>query len=289
MQLLLAFGISIFTGLSVLNLLRALSFLLMEKEHCTWLDEVVPCWVLVQEIILLLLHGVLDFIVCAWLCVSLCRVSSTALLLNRWWWTYGFFNLVTGLLYIHVVLICVIFGVNASYIVSYTTQLVSHELCAVVCFRPTKLVGALQTRLLSRGEAASAAAGVAELLGGRSSEEVLALARHRFLYVTADKLLKDDMADNVPNALLRSFTNKGQLGQADAFVSHSWHDDAQTKWATLQKWREEFKQKHRGREPKLWIDKYCIDQENIEESLACLPVFLAGCSKLLIICGKTYL
>merc|ERR1711862_871014 len=28
---------------------------------------------------------------------------------------------------------------------------------------------------------------------------------------------------------------------------------------------------------------------HIAESLACLPVFLAGCKKLLILCGKTYL
>ena len=30
------------------------------------------------------------------------------------------------------------------------------------------------------------------------------------------------------------------------------------------------------------------DQDNIEQSLACLPVFLAGCQKLLIVAGPTY-
>ena len=34
--------------------------------------------------------------------------------------------------------------------------------------------------------------------------------------------------------------------------------------------------------------KACIDQERIEESLACLPIFLAGCNDLLILAGKTY-
>ncbi len=66
---------------------------------------------------------------------------------------------------------------------------------------------------MSRGEAASAAAGVAELLGGRTPEEVLALARQRFLYVTADKLLQDDMADNKPNASLRNFTKNVNWGR----------------------------------------------------------------------------
>ena len=32
----------------------------------------------------------------------------------------------------------------------------------------------------------------------------------------------------------------------------------------------------------------CIDQLNIEESLACLPVFLAGCKQLLVLAGQTY-
>jgi hypothetical protein len=35
-------------------------------------------------------------------------------------------------------------------------------------------------------------------------------------------------------------------------------------------------------------DKACIDQSNIDQSLACLPVFLAGCSVLLVTPGPTY-
>jgi len=35
-------------------------------------------------------------------------------------------------------------------------------------------------------------------------------------------------------------------------------------------------------------DKACIDQSNIEQSLACLPVFLAGCQTLLVMAGPTY-
>ena len=35
-------------------------------------------------------------------------------------------------------------------------------------------------------------------------------------------------------------------------------------------------------------DKACIDQNNIDQSLACLPVFLSGCQILLIVAGPTY-
>jgi len=56
----------------------------------------------------------------------------------------------------------------------------------------------------------------------------------------------------------------------------------------LQELRQDFKRK-RLREPKLWFDKYSIDQSDIDTSLACLPVYLSGCSQLWILCGKTYL
>ena len=32
----------------------------------------------------------------------------------------------------------------------------------------------------------------------------------------------------------------------------------------------------------------CIDQTSIDDSLACLPVFLAGCNQLLVLAGPTY-
>ena len=38
----------------------------------------------------------------------------------------------------------------------------------------------------------------------------------------------------------------------------------------------------------MWIDKCCIDQTDIETNLSCLPVFLAGCERLLVLCGETY-
>ena len=40
--------------------------------------------------------------------------------------------------------------------------------------------------------------------------------------------------------------------------------------------------------PLLWLDKACIDQTAIEENLASLPIFLAGCKQLLVLAGGTY-
>ena len=41
----------------------------------------------------------------------------------------------------------------------------------------------------------------------------------------------------------------------------------------VQHFVKEFKKKHK-REPIVWFDKYCIDQNSLAEGLMCLPVFL---------------
>jgi hypothetical protein len=49
--------------------------------------------------------------------------------------------------------------------------------------------------------------------------------------------------------------------EPDFFVSHSWRDNPDAKWESLNAIAENFKEQH-GREPLFWIDKYCIDQAN---------------------------
>ena len=51
---------------------------------------------------------------------------------------------------------------------------------------------------------------------------------------------------------------------------------------------DEFKRKH-GRVPSFWLDKVCIDQSKITESLRALPIFLVSCKRMLIIAGPTYI
>lgn len=96
------------------------------------------------------------------------------------------------------------------------------------------------------------------------------------------------MADSTPNPALHERTSLVGSEHVDAFISHSWQDDVTLKWAALQLWRTEFVATH-DREPRVWIDKCCIDQTDIDSNLMCLPVFLAQCDKLLILCGNTYL
>ena len=76
-------------------------------------------------------------------------------------------------------------------------------------------------------------------------------------------------------------------GEIDWFISHSWHDDAKGKWKVLQEEAEAFRQL-KGRWPVLWLDKVCIDQQNIQQSLKCLPVYLMACNAMLVLGGKTY-
>jgi len=152
-----------------------------------------------------------------------------------------------------------------------------------------RLTQKLQSWLVSQGGAATAAASIAELVTERDVALVLKSAQNTFRCISANRLLYADMEEKKPNPALAKLAKRATLGCVDAFISHSWSDSPAKKWTALQKWREDFKAQKGGREPRMWIDKYCIDQRSIEESLACLPVCLAGCSKLVVLCGETYL
>ena len=94
-------------------------------------------------------------------------------------------------------------------------------------------------------------------------------------------------------------------------MSHSWRDDGAAKFAQLNKvwagrvdaesvqiWcdtRDRFASLCSTRASSTplpvgprRLDKACIDQHDIERSLASLPVFLSGCEQLLILAGETY-
>ena len=122
---------------------------------------------------------------------------------------------------------------------------------------------------------------------------------------------------------LHARTVPAAMGQVTAFLSHSWSDEREApgaKHALVSRWAKR-RQETTGVEPTLWLvalervelapslhtprvhrarpffhtyrshitqDKACIDQNNIEQSLACWPVFLAGCQTLLVVAGPTY-
>ena len=105
-------------------------------------------------------------------------------------------------------------------------------------------------------------------------------------YITLDKISQEELAENKPNPLLFERSEHGKFGEVDAFISHSWSDMSEEKWAALQGWRESFKRRH-GREPRVWFDKCCINQRDIDDSLMCLPVHLAACKQILMLVGPS--
>lgn len=138
------------------------------------------------------------------------------------------------------------------------------------------------------GHAATrSAASVAGMLGDSSPDEVIHKSGKRFRCVFPEQLRFEDMQAKDPDPSLYELSAPTDLGFCDAFVSHSWSDDATAKWIALQEWCATFREQH-GREPSLWIDKFCINQADIDTDLQCLPVFLCGCRELLVLCGASY-
>ncbi|KAG8464556.1 hypothetical protein KFE25_009924 [Diacronema lutheri] len=101
--------------------------------------------------------------------------------------------------------------------------------------------------LASRGGAVGTAAGIAALLGGRSPDEVQSTASALLRAVQADLVQREGLRESTPNPQLYKLSTPALAHQVDAFVSHSWADDAELKWVALQAWREAFKADH-GRE-----------------------------------------
>jgi len=148
-------------------------------------------------------------------------------------------------------------------------------------------------------EAADALTGpsvtLAALMQGRDPAQLLELATKRFRCVSWVTLRSHSYLITGGGALdgttartsLYKLSEPCKLAECDAFLSHSWHDHGVQKWEALEDWCETFSAVN-GRGPRLWFDKLCVDQSNIEDDLACLPIFLAGCNSLLVTCGRTY-
>merc|ERR1719171_1027307 len=145
-----------------------------------------------------------------------------------------------------------------------------------------------QAFLSNLGATRSLAAAVATAIGGHSVEETQQKAGKLLRYVTLDKISKEELAENKPNPLLYERSVLGKFGDIDAFISHSWSDPSDSKWDSLQSWRNDFKRRY-GREPRVWFDKCCINQLSIEDSLMCLPVHLSACKQILMLVGPSYL
>lgn len=117
---------------------------------------------------------------------------------------------------------------------------------------------------------------------------MLARGQAAFRGVRLSALTREDLVSSTGQT--RVAAQSVSLGEVDAFVSHSWLDDPDAKWEALCSWCRTFTRTH-GREPVLWIDKVSMDQSSaskLEEELACLPLFIAGCRSMLVLAGPSY-
>ena len=73
----------------------------------------------------------------------------------------------------------------------------------------------------------------------------------------------------------------------DLFVSHSWRDPPLAKWDALVAYCEKFSREH-NREPKIWIDCYCVDPGSKPEPQY-HPIFLMASNRLVVLMGPTYM
>mmetsp|Transcript_100920 Transcript_100920/g.260837 ORF Transcript_100920/g.260837 Transcript_100920/m.260837 type:complete len:328 (-) Transcript_100920:84-1067(-) len=144
------------------------------------------------------------------------------------------------------------------------------------------------TKLFHEYRQTAAAAGIACLVGDASTKEVMTKAADNFRCVPASAITLEALMNRSPDPSLFQLSRPAKLGKCDAFISHSWSDDAQAKFAALQRWSDDFAART-GREANIWVDKYCINQQDIEASLLCLPVFVSGCRRFVALSGSSYL
>ena len=152
---------------------------------------------------------------------------------------------------------------------------------------------------------AKAAAAIAAMVGKLGRGRALSLARENFRALSVATLDVTDLNSNTDAHDLFKRTSKAKLGEVDAFMSHSWSDAGAPKFSMLKSWadqndvtslwlgRESSTNDHMGEldpsklsrtsySPTPTPDPRCARKglhqpRSIEESLACLPVFLSGC------------
>lgn len=162
-----------------------------------------------------------------------------------------------------------------------------------------------------RGSQQQEAASVSSLLGRRSATMALSHAVKNFRAMPLESLTREHLMDNKSDHALEALTVSADLGEVEAFLSHSWHDDGSAKFDRLREWAVDEKlvdelvwleYLRSGSNPGLdsqasselllssprVSSKACIDQLNIDQCLEGLPIFLAGCSTLLVLAGPTY-
>ena len=156
----------------------------------------------------------------------------------------------------------------------------------------------LLTRLNGSPEAQSASV-ISAFIGSESAglkssaKELRAFARHNLRGLPFDQLRVEDLRHARQHTgrdegdMLALHSYQCGLDEVDAFVSHAWGDDFELRYDALRGWATQFELEN-GRWPVIWLDKGCILQSSIEESLKCLPIFLAHCERLVVLGGPLW-
>ena len=132
------------------------------------------------------------------------------------------------------------------------------------------------------------AATITIMVGADSGfREILSQALGALRCVSMADVTWDEFKENTPNPKCYDKSRAATFKGIDFFVSHSWSDDPHAKWQAVQKMRDDFKKAHK-REPLVWFDKYCIDQNAIDQSVRRLPIFVVASSKFYVLLGPSY-
>ena len=139
-----------------------------------------------------------------------------------------------------------------------------------------------------RGARDASAATVVSCMVGGDPVEAMRSAEERLRCIRISILKAEDMANSQDSGLY-SKVEPVKLGGVDAFLSHSWRDDAALKWQRMLEFKSSFEASHNGDEPLCWLDKACIDQSgDIDKSLKALPIFLLSSKSFVVFAGRTY-
>ena len=118
------------------------------------------------------------------------------------------------------------------------------------------------------------AATIAIMVGADSGfRAIICRAMDALRAIPLNAVTWDEFKENSPNPACYEKSRSASFKEIDYFISHSWSDDPEAKWEAVQAMRAEFKEKH-GREPLVWFDKYCIDQNAIDQSVR--PIFVVA-------------
>lgn len=126
----------------------------------------------------------------------------------------------------------------------------------------------------------------------QDSDGLLTAATQALRCVRAADMTAELLKQNVPGQQvnvkdLHVLAHPANPGEIDRFFSNSWHDDGAIKYAKLETYIRTFTHVY-GREPTFWIDKVCIDQDDLSTGLKVLPINLMACKGVLMALGPSY-